>query len=108
MRRRRCISTDLRSDLEAGTARPMDLDTLLLHYFGTSDPTALDDAPLVSGMERLGTTFGTETQPGRRFALWSLLHALGEAPDPVLAFEDPQERRAAQAYAGIAGRVSED
>ena len=81
----------------------MDLDALLYHYFGTTELETLDAAAIELGVERLGTAFWTEHEPGRRFALWALLHALGEAPDPATAFEDMRERAAAEAYARAAG-----
>ncbi|MEG3089672.1 hypothetical protein [Sphingomonas sp. PB4P5] len=84
----------------------MELDILLQHYFGTSDLTTLDDAGFELGVEKLGTAFGTEREPGRRFALWSLLHALGDAPDPAVAFKNPAERRAAEEYAHAADRAA--
>jgi len=77
----------------------MDLDALLQHYFGTSRLETLDAAGFDLGLERVGTAFGTERDPARRFALWAVLHALGEAPDPATAFKDPRERQAAEAYA---------
>ena len=83
----------------------MELDVLLRHYFGTDDPATLDTAAFEHGVEKLGTAFGTETEPGRRFALWSLRHALGDAPDPALAFEDAALRRAAEEYARAADRL---
>lgn len=73
----------------------MDLDALLHHYFGTTAIETLDDPAIELGIERLGTAFWTEREPGRRFALWALLHSLGEAPDPVTAFKDQRERDAA-------------
>ena len=85
----------------------MDLDALLHHFFGTTELETLDEAALELGVERLGTAFGTEREPGRRFALWTLLHALGDAPDPAIAFKDPRERAAAEAYARAAGRVGQ-
>lgn len=84
----------------------MDLDALLLHYFGTADLAAIDPAAMEAGIERLGTAFGTEREPGRRFALWALLHALGEAPEPARAFKDAGERRAAEAYARATDRAA--
>ena len=84
----------------------MDLDALLQHFFATAELDTLDDAAFERGVERLGTAFGTETEPGRRFALWSLLHALGDAPDPAIAFKDPRERRAAEDYARAADRAA--
>ena len=83
----------------------MDLDALLHHFFGTTELDTLDESALELGVERLGTAFGTEREPGRRFALWTLLHALGEAPDPATAFKDSRERAAAEAYARAAGRA---
>ena len=83
----------------------MDLDALLHHFFGTTELDTLDERALELGIERLGTAFGTEQEPGRRFALWTLLHALGEAPDPAIAFKDSRERAAAEAYARAVGRA---
>ncbi|MEO6214939.1 MAG: hypothetical protein ABIO86_02820 [Sphingomonas sp.] len=83
----------------------MDLDALLYHYFGTTELETLDEAAIEFGVERLGTAFWTEHEPGRRFALWALLHALGEAPDPSTAFKDMRERAAAETYARAAGRA---
>lgn len=85
----------------------MELDALLHHYFETSELDTLDEAAFERGVERLGTAFGIEKDPGRRFALWSLLHALGDAPDPAIAFKNPQERRAAEAYARVTSRARE-
>ena len=83
----------------------MDLDDLLHFYFGTDDLDTLDEQSLSDGRQRMGIAFGTEREPGRRFALWTLMHALGEAPDPEKAFEDPRERKAAQDYAWAARRI---
>lgn len=85
----------------------MDLDALLHHFFGTAELERLDPQALELGVERLGTAFGLEREPGRRFALWTLLHALGEAPDPETVFKDPRERRAAQDYAWAAGKAAD-
>lgn len=85
----------------------LDLDALLYHYFGTTALETLDDAALELGIERLGTAFWTEQEPGRRFALWALLHSLGDAPDPEAAFKTPRERDAAHAYARAAYRAEQ-
>jgi hypothetical protein len=77
----------------------MDLDALLHHYFGDADPDSLDDEALERAIERISIDFGTSTEPGRRFALWALLHAAGAAPDPKKAFKTPAEQLAAQEYA---------
>ncbi len=76
----------------------MDLDALLQHYFGTTDLDSLDDEAIDRGVQWLRLAFGTESEPGRRFAMWVVLHGLDEAPDPATTFKDPQERAAAEAY----------
>ncbi|MCZ4343064.1 hypothetical protein O4H52_15700 [Sphingomonadaceae bacterium G21617-S1] len=83
----------------------MDLDALLHHYFGTDDLDALDEAAIDDGRERVAIAFGTERDSGRRFALWIVLHALGAAPEPAVAFKDPKDRKAAEDYAWAAGRL---
>jgi len=86
----------------------MDLDALLHHYFGTADLDALDEQALESGLERVAVAFGTERDSGRRFALWTLLHAFGSAPDPATAFKDARDRKAAEDYAWAARRMGRD
>jgi hypothetical protein len=85
----------------------MDLGALLHHYFGTDELDALDEAALLAGAERLAIDFGVEREPGRRFALWSLMHGLDIAPDPATAFKTPREREAAYAYARLAAQDDE-
>ena len=80
----------------------MDLDALLYHYFGTAELDTLDADAIETGADRVGIAFGTEREAGRRFALWVVLHALGRAPDPAVAFKAPRERQAAEAYARAA------
>lgn len=76
----------------------MDLDALLLHYFGTGAPDTLSEADLAAGVDRLSLDFGVERSPERRFALWVLLDSLGAAPTPADAFDDPAQREAANRY----------
>lgn len=84
----------------------MDLDSLLLHYFGTDDPASCDERALLLGRERLALDFGKETEGSRRFALWALMEALGEAPSPDEAFaKDARLREAAHDYRRMAFRV---
>jgi hypothetical protein len=83
----------------------MDLDALLYHYFRVTDLEALDVATFEAGRERLGTDLGIERDPGRRFALWALMHGLGIAPDPADTFKNARERQAAEAYAKLAARA---
>ncbi len=87
----------------------MDLDTLLTHYFGSDDPDAIDPAQLVLGKEKLAVDFGVERDPGRRFALWTLMDAFGFAPLPAEAFEkEPALKRAAEEYLTAAWRAEKD
>jgi hypothetical protein len=83
----------------------MDLDDLMLFFFGSTNVSAVDAATLAQGLDRIAIAFGTERDPGRRFALWALLHALGDAPDPAIAFKDAAERKAAEDYAWAAERL---
>lgn len=85
----------------------MDLEALLDHYFG-GDPDALDAVALARGKEKLAIDFGVEREPGRRFALWTLMEALGFAPTPAEAFDDPALRAAADAYLTAAWRLQRD
>ena len=85
----------------------MGFDDLLRRYFGTADLAGLSPAELTAGGERLSVDFGLETDPARRFALWTLMHILGSAPDLDVAFKDPAEQNAARdfmdLFAGMAG-----
>lgn len=74
----------------------MDLDLLLHHYFGTSDVAEASPAVQAAGVDRLRVDFGLETDRSRRFALWSLLYMLGQAPDLDVAFKEDADREAAR------------
>jgi hypothetical protein len=74
----------------------MDLDQLLHHYFGTSDVADASPAVQAAGVDRLRVDFGLETDRSRRFALWSVLYMLGQAPDLDVAFKDPADQEAAR------------
>ena len=74
----------------------MNLDNLLLHYFGTSDLMEASPAVQEAGLDRLRVDFGLETDRPRRFALWSLLYMLGQAPDLDAAFKEEADRDAAR------------
>lgn len=79
----------------------MDLDILLHHYFGTDDLASLAAARLESGQEQLAVDFSVERDPGRRFALWTLMCVLDFAPDPDEVFETEKERSAARLFAQL-------
>lgn len=74
----------------------MDFDDLLQRYFATSDLSSVSPAMLESGVDRLRVDLGLEPDRARRFALWSLLYMLGEAPDLDVAFKDPADQDAAR------------
>ncbi|MFM5917538.1 MAG: hypothetical protein ACKOOL_08400 [Novosphingobium sp.] len=87
-------------------ARLMELDGLIAHYFGTADPAELDETEYERGIERLKIGFGVEREPGRRFALWCLMDALGVAPLPADAFvKEPKLKAAADEYLSAAFRL---
>lgn len=85
----------------------MDFDDQLNRYFGTADLTAIHPEALAAGTERLRVDFGLETNPGRRFALWALMHMLGVAPDLDVAFKDPAERDLARDFMDMVDRAGE-
>lgn len=84
----------------------MDLDALILHFFGTEDPAELSEADYDQSLEKLRIAFGVEREPGRRFALWTLMDALGIAPLPADAFaKEPLLKAAAEDYLKAAFRL---
>ena len=87
----------------------MDLDALLQHFFGTDEPFALPDEEFERGLEKLRIGFGVEREPGRRFALWTLMDGLGIAPLPAEAFaKEPRLKAAAEEYLKAAYRLERD
>ena len=74
----------------------MPLDDLLRRYFATTDITTATPADIEAGLAQLSVDFGFETDPGRRFALWCLMHLLGQAPDLDVAFQWEADRDAAR------------
>lgn len=74
----------------------MNLDQLLHQYFGTADLSQASPAVQEAGIDRLRVDLGLATDRSRRFALWSLLYMLGQAPDLDVAFEEEADREAAR------------
>ena len=74
----------------------MDFDDLLHRYFGSSAIAEIRPGALEAGIERMLVDFGLEQDRGTRFALWSLLHLLGAAPDLEASFESEADREAAR------------
>lgn len=76
----------------------MDFDDQLRRYFGTADLATLGPDALTEGTDRIRVDLGLEKDRNRRFALWALLHILGNAPDLDVAFEDEADREAARNF----------
>lgn len=82
----------------------MDYDDQLRRYFGTADLASVPGAALAAGIERMQVDFGLEQDRGRRFALWTLMHMLGAAPDLDVAFAERADRDAARAFIELTER----
>jgi hypothetical protein len=74
----------------------MDMADLLQRYFGTRELEDVAPAALPAGIERMRVDFGMTQDRGPRFALWTLLLVLGDAPDLDVAFKDEEDREAAR------------
>ena len=74
----------------------MEMQDLLLRYFGTVDLAEVDPGAFPAGIDRMLVDFGLERDRGRRFALWTLLYMLDSAPDLDVAFKDRADRDAAR------------
>ncbi len=83
----------------------MDLDDQFRRFFGTCDIDSLTPAALAGGIDHMRVELGLETDPGRRFALWSILHMLNAAPDLDIAFKSAAERDAARNFMDMLDRV---
>ena len=86
----------------------MDLDDQLRRYFAATDLSALTPDALEAGVERMRVDFGMETDRSRRFALWTLMHMFGAAPDLDVAFKDEADREAARDLMDLLARGEED
>ena len=80
----------------------MDYDLLLVRCFGTEDIATLSPEQLVQGVKHLRLQFGMERDSGRRFALWSLMYMLGDAPDLEASFKNPEDRDGARQFMEMA------
>lgn len=84
----------------------MDFDDQLVRHFGTTDLGSLSPDAMASGMERLSVEFGLETDRGRRFAMWCLMHILGNAPDLDIAFKDSADQSAARDFMDLMDKAA--
>jgi hypothetical protein len=85
----------------------VDFDDQMRRYFGTADLATLTPAQVDGGKERLAVEFGLETDPGRRFAMWTLMYILGCAPDLDVAFKDRAEQNAARDFMDLFAGLSD-
>jgi len=74
----------------------MELDHLLNRYFGSPDLGNVSPAVQAAGVDRRRVDLGLETDRGRRFALWSLLYMLGQAPELDVVCKSEADREAAR------------
>lgn len=86
----------------------MDFDDQLRRYFATADLAEVSPDALKAGIERMLVDLGMERDRGRRFALWTLLHMFGAAPDLDVAFKDEVDRNAARAFMDLMDRKPEE
>ena len=83
----------------------MDLDDQLRRYFATADLAQVTPEVLEAGLEHMRVDLGMEKDRGRRFALWTLLHMFGAAPDLDVAFKDEADRNAARDFMELMERA---
>jgi hypothetical protein len=86
----------------------MDFNDQLQRYFGTTDLAAITPAALEGGIEHMSVDLGLEQDRGRRFALWTVMHMLGSAPDLDVAFKDEADRSAARNFMDLIDRAQRD
>lgn len=86
----------------------MDFDDQMRRYFGSPDLDSMSPAMLASGKERLEVDFGLEKDKGGRFAMWALMHILGNAPDLDIAFKDDAEQNAARDFMDLMADLNGD
>jgi len=85
----------------------MNFDDQLVRYFGSADLSAVTAEALAAGIERVQVDLGLEGDLGRRFALWTLLHVLGAAPDLDVAFKTEADRDAARKFMDLMDRAEQ-
>ena len=86
----------------------MDFNDQLRRYFGTADPAAIEPAAIPAALEHMRVDFGMETERSRRFALWTLMHMFGGAPDLDVAFDQEEDREAARNIMDMLARDDEE
>lgn len=83
----------------------MTFDDQLQRYFGTTDLTQVPPDAVTAGLERMQVDFGLEKDRGHRFALWTVMFILGDAPDLDVAFKEEKDRNAARDFMDMMDRM---
>ena len=83
----------------------MTFDDQLQRYFGTTDMAEVPPEAVAAGLERMRVDFGLEKDRGHRFALWTVMFILGDAPDLDVAFKDEKDRNAARDFMDLMDSV---
>lgn len=86
----------------------MNLDDLLQRYLDTSNLSDASPAMQETGLDSLRVDFGLQTVRPRRFAFWSLLYMLGNAPDLDVSFEGAEDRDAARNFMDLLASSEDD
>lgn len=86
----------------------MNLDDQIRRYFGSSNLAAVPPEALNAGVERMKVDLGLTKDRGERFALWTLLHTLGSAPDLDVVFETAADREAARNFMDLIEAASDE
>jgi len=84
----------------------MEFDDQLRRFFGADDLGDVSPSAMAAGIDRMKVEFGLETDPGSKFAIWTILHMLGEAPDLDVAFEDANDRDAARTFMDLLDKTA--
>lgn len=85
----------------------MDMENLLLRYFGTTDLAEVKVDAIPAATDRMLVDLGMEKDAGKRFGLWSLLYMLDAAPDLDAAFKDEADREAARNFMDMIAAAGE-
>lgn len=85
----------------------MDFDDQLRRYFGSADLASIPPAAVEAGVERMRVDFGLEKDRSRRFALWTVMHLLGAAPDLDVAFKEEADREAARNFMDLMAQAQD-
>lgn len=85
----------------------MTFDDQLQRYFGTTDMAKVPSEAVAAGLERMQVDFGLEKDRGRRFALWTVMYILGDAPDLDVAFKDEADRNTARDFMHLMDSASD-